>query len=100
MNDKKFYINFDYITRIYPKEISKRVSNFGVLEKYKDKKYTLKEVNEIIAELIVKTPFIEGSMEIELSVMSNRGYHHMLVFKNYEYSNQNRTNSEEIKFLF
>lgn len=100
MNDKNFYINFNHITRTYPKEISKVVNNFGVLEKYRDKKYTLKEVNEIISQLIVKTPFILGSMEIKMDIMSNCGYHHILVFKNYEYHSQNRTDKEEIKFLF
>ena len=100
MKDKKFYIDFSHITRIYPRETSKRVQNFGVLEQFKDNKYTLREINEIIAELMVKTPFIKGSMEIKLTVNSNRGYHHILVFKNYEYEKQNREDSEKIGFLF
>lgn len=100
MNDRKFYINFNYITMNYPSEVSKLVNNFGVLEQYKDKKYTLKEINNIIAELVVKTPYINNSMQIKLSVMNGGAYHHTLVFKNYEYNNQNRSENTEIGFLY
>ena len=98
-NEKRFYIDFNTIKMLYPKEVSKPVTNFGVLEKYKDKKYTMKEINEIIAELVVKRPFISNSMNIHINVMGI-GYHHMLDIKNYNYDKQKRTDVEEVGFLY
>lgn len=99
MEKRLFYIDFKNIKYIYPREISKRVENFGVLEKYKDKKYTLDEINQIVAELVIRMPFISHSMDIQINIMGI-GYHHMLRIKNYEYNSQKRTSLDEgIRFL-
>lgn len=97
--DRRFYIDFSTIQLCYPKEVSKWVTDFGELEQYKDQKYTLKEINEIIAQLVVKSPYIENSMHIKIQVMGI-GYHHTLNFKNYNYSQQKREENPRIKFLF
>jgi len=98
-NEKRFYIDFNTIKMIYPREVSKKVTNFGVLEQYRDKKYTMKEINEIIAELITKRPFISNSMSIHINVMGI-GYHHMLDIKNYNYDKQNRIDNAKVEFLY
>lgn len=101
MSDDKrlFYIDFDNIKRLYPSEISQRVKRFGVLDQYKDKKYTLKEINAIVAELVTKVPYIPGAMSLKLNVIGV-GYHHMLVFKNYDYKEQDRGEQPEVQFLY
>lgn len=99
-NEKKFYIDCNAVKMCYPHGVSKRVDNLGVLERYKDKKYTLKEINEIIAELIVKNPYISNSMFIKISVSSNLGYHHMLNIRNYEYGKQKQVENPEIGYLY
>ena len=97
--DRHFYIDFQTIRMIYPNQVSKCVEDYGVLNRYKDKKYTLKGINEIAAELIMKMPYINNSMDIKINIMSNRGYHHMLVIKNYDYNKQSREEAPMIKFL-
>lgn len=74
------------------------MKNFGVLEEYRDKKYTLKEMNEIIAGLIIKQPFVTGSMNLKIAIYNGMGYHHILDFKNYFYKEEGRTENEEISF--
>jgi hypothetical protein len=83
----------------YPYEISKRINDFGVLEQYKDKKYTMAEINQIVADLIMKNPYISNSMFIKICVMSGMGYHHILDIKNYNYSKQERTD-KEVRFQY
>ncbi len=99
-DEKRFYIDFGSIRMCYPSEVSKKISNFGVLEQYKDKKYNMKDINEIIAELIMKNPYISNSMFIHINVMSGMGYHYILDIKNYKYKEQKRMENEEISFLF
>lgn len=102
MEDKKvFYIDLKTVRAIYPCDISRVVKNLGVLEKYRDKKYTLKEINEIVAELVTKVPYIPHSMNIHINVMGNGyGYHHMLDIKNYNFKGQERLDNPEIKFYY
>lgn len=100
-NEKRFYIDFKSIRMCYPSEVSKVVTNFGVLEQYKDKKYTMKEINEIIANLIMKNPYISNSMSIKINILNGMGYHHILDIKNYDYKNQSRDKGfKEIGFLY
>lgn len=99
-NQKRFYIDFNTIKMIYPFEVSKKVTHFGVLEPYRDQKYTLKEINAIIADLIQKTPYIEGSMRIHMSVKNGMGYHYILDINNYRYDEQKRSEQKEIQFLY
>lgn len=100
--EKKFYININVMKYCYPSSVSRFVeeTNFGVLEQYKNKNYTLQEINEIIAELIMKQPYIPGSMTLKLSVSSNLGYHHILDFKNYWYKEEKQSDDQVIRFRF
>ena len=100
INDKKFYIDLSSIKMCYPSAISTGVKKYGVLSKYENKKYTLHEMNAIVAELIVKQPFISNSMVLEINIMNAGSYHHMLNIKNYEYKNQKREKAPEIKFMY
>ena len=99
LNDKKFYINLNTIKMCYPSSISTKVKKYGVLSKYENKKYTLHEINAIVAELIVKQPFISNSMVLEINIMNAGSYHHILNIKNYEYKDQKREKAPEIKFM-
>ena len=100
-NDKIFYIDFDSIRTCYPYDVSRSVkSNLGELEKHRDKKYTMLEMNRIIARLIQNPPYVSGSMDIKICVMRGRAYHHILDFKNYDYKNQTREENPTIKFLY
>lgn len=99
VNDKKFYINLNTIKMCYPSSISTNVKNYGVLSKYENKKYTLHEINAIVAELIIKQPFISNSMSLKINIMNGGSYHHILNIKNYEYKAQDREESPEIKFM-
>ena len=99
MNDKKFYINLNTIEMCYPSSIRTKVKNHGVLSKYENKKYTLREINAIVAELIIKQPFISNSMFLEIKIMNEGSYHHSLSINNYEYKDQKREKEPEIKFL-
>lgn len=94
-----FYIDFSTIRITYPSDISRNINRFGVLDQYKDKKYTLKEINAIVAELVTKVPYIPGAMSLKLNVIGV-GYHHMLVFKNYDYKEQDRGEQPEVQFLY
>ena len=99
VNDKRFYINLKTTKMCYPSSIRTSVKNYGVLSKYENKKYTLHEINAIVAELIIKQPFISNSMFLEIYIMNGGGYHHILNISNYEYKNQKREKAPEIKFL-
>lgn len=98
--EKKFYIDCKHVKMCYPRNVSERVDNLGVLEQYKDQKYTLKEINEIIADLIIKSPYISNSMYLKISVSSNLGYHHILNIRNYEYDKQKQVENPEIGYLY
>ena len=99
VNDKKFYINLNTIEMCYPSSIRTKVKNHGVLSKYENEKYTLHEINAIVAEFINKQPFISNSMFLEICIMNGGGYHHILNISNYEYENHKREKAPEIKFL-
>jgi hypothetical protein len=100
----KFYIDFEDISYCFPYCESKRTKNFGVLDKYRNKLYSIEEINEIIAELITKIPYISGAMDLNMTInykelfMNIVGYHHILSFKNYDHHLQKITDTE-IKFL-
>lgn len=98
--EKQFYIDFDHISTVFPSRISEKVSNFGPLSIHQDELYTLEQINEIIAKLIVKTPYIPGYMDITLIVMNKHGYHHILTFKNYDYAKQKKSETKSIEFLY
>lgn len=98
--EEYYYISKRSIQYCYPCEYDKTVTEYGVLEKYIGKRYTREEMDKIIAEMIIRHPYIEGSMRLNLSVMKfnkGRSYYHMLDFRNYNYKNQKKGNMD-IKF--
>lgn len=100
MEERKFYIDFNSIRYCYPNEIHRHIHNFGALDEYKDKRYTLREANELVAQLILRTPYVPNALSLQINIMSNRGYHHMLNLKNYDYESQNREDEPCISYLF
>lgn len=102
--EKRFYLDLENATYCYPYKTNKIIKSLGVLEKYKNKRYTQREINKIIAELIIKVPYIENAMNVEICVKykDNKNcvsYYHILNFKNMYYEYQEKDN-EEIKFLY
>lgn len=99
----KYFIDCDHITICYPYETTQKLKYIGVLEQYRGKKYSLKEINVIIADLIIKTPYVDNAMGLEIHVLWTEknvtGYHHLLSFKNYWYEKQKRTEAS-VKFMF
>lgn len=92
MTNLKFRIDTKTIKAIYPYETSFFVKDLGVLAKHEGKIYTEQEVKEIIADLIMNPPYIEGAMSLKLSVSFNGGYYHILDFKNLKYREQAKGN--------
>lgn len=94
---KKYFID-DFITYCYPYEVSKKTENYGVLYKYIGKYFNRDEIDKIICELIMKHPYIENSMRLELSVKIKENnvisYYHILKFNNDNYKNQTKGNLE------
>lgn len=72
--------------------------NYGVLERYIDKEYSRSGIDKIIAEMIIKHPYINGSMFVRVCIeykyfdeKRNRkikGIYHNLRFDNDNYKNQ------------
>ena len=97
---KKYFID-NFITYCYPYEVSKVTKDYGVLSEYIGKRYNRDEIDKIICELIMKHPYIEHSMRLELFVMWEEknvtGYYHILNFKNDNDEKQSK-GSLEIKY--
>jgi len=97
---KKYFID-DFITYCYPYDISKSIKDYGALSKYIGKYFNRDEMDKIICELIMKHPYVENSMWLQLSVQwieeNVTGYYHILNFKNDNYEKQNK-GSFEIKY--
>lgn len=96
----KFYIDTKNISITYPSQVSERVDSLGIFSEYENKKFALKEINEIIANLMVMYPYVEGSMNLKVSIMGNGHYHQILNFKNYEYEKQSAKSESTVKYLF
>ena len=79
----KYFIDCDHITICYPYETTQKLKYIGVLEQYRGKKYSLKEINAIIADLIIKAHIlIAMSLEIlSLDKKDVTGYHHICRLK-------------------
>lgn len=102
--EKRYYFDLENAWYCYPYKVSNCIKNLGVLEKYRDKRYTQKEINRIIAELMIKVPYIENSMDIEFSAMYKDdknciSYYHQLCFRNIDFKNQEKAD-KEVKFLY
>jgi len=99
-----FYIDCDHISICYPCKTRQYLDNLGVLEQYKNKKYSLEEINKIIADIIIKTPFVNNSMNLDINVCYSdgkaKGFHHIISIKNYWYENQQKEDKPEIKYMF
>lgn len=97
---KQYYID-KHVTYCYPYETKKLTKEYGVLSKYIGKYFSRDEIDEIICELVMKHPYIENSMMLNLAVMWRDerivGYYHTLDFRNDNYEKQNR-GSLEIKY--
>lgn len=97
---KKYFID-GFITYCYPYDVSKATKNYGVLSEYMGKYFNRDEVDKIICELIMKHPYVENSMYLNLSVKwtdeNVTGYYHILNFKNDNYEKQSK-GSLEIKY--
>ena len=95
------YFIDDFITYCYPYDVSKTTKDFGVLSQYIGQRFNRNEIDKIICEMIVKHPYIEGSMWLKLSVMweekNTIGYYHTLIFKNDNDDKQSK-GSLEIKY--
>ena len=93
-----YYIDFEFGRFIYPCEVDQRITDYGVLSQYVNNVYTEEEIDAIIAEMIIRHPYIENSMCIILNVKhvvvgEYEEYYHMLNFKNFDYENQERGNT-------
>lgn len=97
---KKYFIS-SHITYCYPYEVSKKVKEYGVLSEYIGRYYNRDEMDKIICEMIMKHPYIENSMWLNLSVMwkegNTTGCYHILNFKN-DNDEKQRKGSLEIKY--
>lgn len=104
MNKSIVAIKFEIseIQCCFPHDVKQELKDWGVLEKYKYKEFSFEAIRNIISELNVEYPYIENSMSLYITVMWNYdddcGYHQIIDFVNYEYSNQKRSDLE-IKFL-
>lgn len=88
----KYFIEVNSITYQYPYGIDKKVTDYGVLNKYIGKEFSREEIDKIIAEMIIKHPYIDNSMNLKLSIMKKnakvQSFYHILNFRNYNYENQ------------
>lgn len=102
-NKERIYFIDDNITYCYPCEVSKKITQYGKLEKYIGKKYTRKEINKVISKLINQIPYVPGSMYLKINVCTlsddREEFYHTLNFKNFNYKEQERRNSS-ILFLY
>lgn len=83
----KYFIEVNSITYQYPYGIDKKVTDYGVLNKYIGKEFSRKEIDKIIAKMILKHPYIDNSMNLKLSIMRKTAkvdsFYHILNFRNY-----------------
>ena len=94
---KKYFIDAN-IRYCYPYKVSKKVEEYGVLSEYIGKRYNRDEIDKIICEMIMKHPYIKGSMFLELLVMWGKdntyGTYHIFTFKNDNYKEQEKGDLE------
>lgn len=97
---KKYFID-DYTTYCYPYETRKSTKDYGVLSKYIGKYFNRDEADKIICELIMRHPYIENSMEVEIKIMwkekNMTGFYHILDIRNDNFEKQTK-GSLEIKY--
>ena len=78
---KKYYID-RFIDYCYPHESSRITKCFGVLSEYMGKYFSRNEMDKIICELIMRHPYIENSMHLNISIVwkenDTTGFYHIL----------------------
>ena len=95
---KQYYID-GHISICYPYEASKSIKSdtYGVLAEYVEKRMSRRGIDKIICEMIMRHPYVPGSMSLGIRVMwednSGRitGYYHTFDFQNDNYNKQQRT---------
>ena len=92
----KTYFIDKHITYCYPYDVNKVTKDYGVLSEYIGKFYSRNEIDKIICKMIMKHPYIEGSMWLNIHVMwkkeNTSGFYHILNFKNDNDEKQNKGN--------
>ena len=91
-----------WINYLFPCCTSRRLSDWGVLNKHKNETYTLQEINKIISDLFLKEPYIQGACNIEISFMwqekNMSGIHHVISFENYRYKEEKPKKSAQLQY--
>ena len=91
---KKYYIN-KIISYCYPYDYSRITRDYGVLQQYMGREYNQEEIDKIICELIIRHPYVENSMQLDINIMwenqNASGYYHILTFRNDNYDNQTKS---------
>lgn len=91
---KKYFIH-KIISYCYPYDIARVTKDYGVLKQYMGKQYSQEEIDKIICELIVKHPYVEKSMSLDINIMwedeTSVGYYHILTFRNDNYKEQEKS---------
>lgn len=68
----------------YPYQMSQAIHDWGVLEEYIGKKYTRDEMDKVICELIMRHPYVNGAMNVDINIMWSegniKGFYHRLSF--------------------
>lgn len=92
---KKYYIN-KTISYCYPYDYSRITQDYGVLQEYMGKEYSQEEIDKIICELIIRHPYVDNSMQLDINIMweneTSIGYYHILTFHNDNYKKQTKSN--------
>lgn len=87
---------------IYPYDISRKVKeeNLGVLAEITQNVYSFQEMNQIVARLIVRTPYVAGAMLVSFNFYQvGAGDHSRLIFKN-PYYNEQEKGDLCVRYLF
>lgn len=79
----------------YPGGCSLKVADFGVLQKYIGNYYSKTEMDRIIADMMMKHPYVSGAYELNINISrvvdaNTSEYYHMLKFKNDNYEQQEK----------
>lgn len=94
---KKYFI-CPHVHYCYPCEVAKPTIDFGVLHQYIGKYFTRDQIDEIICKMVLRHPYVEGAMQLEISVQWEEngvvGYYHSFEFQNENYKIQNKSNTE------
>lgn len=97
----EYYFIDEFISYCYPYECDRKTQSYGVLKKYMGNKYTREEMDRIIAELVMRHPYVSNSMSLKIRFMKQSdkiaSFYCVIDFKNYDYPNQKK-GDKYIKF--